>query len=87
MATDRYTRGTYTFGEDVAKDNTNYVSGTDSGYMFEINGGVVDIYYGKGFYNETEDGIVQNELRKVVFEGKKSFADSQINPLYKRVRR
>ena len=64
MATDRYTRGTYTFGEDVAKDNTNYVSGTDSGYMFEIDGGVVDIYYGKGFYNETEDGIVQNELRQ-----------------------
>jgi len=63
MATDRYTRGTYTFGEDVAKDNS-HLSGSDSGYMFEIDGGVVDIYYGKGFYNETEDGIVQNELRQ-----------------------
>lgn len=64
MATDRYTRGTYAFGDDVAQVDNNYVSGSENGYMLNIDGGIVDIYYGKGFYDETADGIVQNEIRQ-----------------------
>lgn len=51
LTEDKYTRGTYTFGEDVAEK----VYITD-GVAYTMNAGIIDIYYGEGYYNTDENG-------------------------------
>lgn len=59
---DKKTRASYTFGDETAYqyEEDQLLEG---GYKFEINGGRVDIYYGDGYYEEDQDGIIEREIR------------------------
>ena len=56
LTEDRYTRGTYTFGEDVGQEVTDpaFVS---QGISYTINGGIIDIYYGKGYFDSSYEEV------------------------------